>query len=71
MLQLVNACTQSPICDDSYVNCIIGCAIIPDDGGDAGLAACFSDCDSQFPEGKLKYEAAVGCADTKCATECG
>jgi hypothetical protein len=66
----VNACYADLDCDDGYVNCILACALLPDDAGDAGLAACVADCDSQYPQGKQEYEAAVGCADTQCTSEC-
>ena len=66
----VNACYADPDCDDGYVNCILACALLPDDAGDAGVAACIADCDAQYPKGKQEYDAAIGCADTQCASEC-
>jgi hypothetical protein len=66
----VNAYYADPDCDDGYVNCILACALLPDDAGDAGVAACIDDCDAQYPKGKQKYDAAIGCADTQCASEC-
>ena len=66
----VNACYADPDCDDGYVNCILACALLPGDAGDAGVAACTADCDAQYPKGKQEYDAAIGCADTQCASEC-
>lgn len=67
---LVNACLDDPACDDGYVNCILACALDPGDGGDAGVATCIAACDAQYPVGKAEYDAAIGCAESKCATEC-
>ncbi len=50
--------------------CILACALDPGDGGDAGVATCLAACDAQYPQGKAKYDAAIGCGDTKCAAEC-
>lgn len=66
----VNACLDDPVCDDDYVNCILACALDPGDGGDAGVASCISSCDAQYPKGKAEYDAAIGCAEALCATEC-
>jgi len=68
--EAVNACYADPDCDDGYVNCALACALLPDDAGDAGIALCLADCDSQYPTGKQHYDAATGCADTSCAVEC-
>ncbi len=70
--QEVNACTSDAECDDSYVNCILACALLPDDGGapDAGIDPCLSDCATQYPTGKVEFDAAIGCADSSCAAEC-
>ena len=67
----VNACTADAECDDSYVNCILACALLPEDGGaDAGIDPCLADCESQYPKGKAEFDAAIGCADTQCSVEC-
>jgi hypothetical protein len=70
--QQVNACTSDQECDDSYVNCILACALLPADGGaaDAGIDPCLSDCASQYPKGKLEFDAAIGCAESSCSAEC-
>ena len=67
----MNACYADPDCDDGYVNCALACALLPDDAGDAGIAECLSDCGVQYPTGKVEYDAAIGCADSSCAAECG
>ena len=67
----INVCYASSDCDDGYVNCILACALLPGDAGDAGVADCLSDCDKQYPKGKAEYDAAIGCADTMCAGPCG
>ena len=54
----------------AHVNCILACALDPGDGGDAGVATCIAACDDQYPVGKAEYDAAIGCAESKCATEC-
>lgn len=69
--EAVNACYADLECDDGYVNCALACALLPDDAGDAGIAECLSDCAVQYPTGKEEYDAAIGCADTTCAAECG
>jgi hypothetical protein len=68
----VNACYADLECDDGYVNCALACALLPGDAGDvdAGIAACLADCDAQYPIGKQKYDAAIGCADTQCSVQC-
>jgi hypothetical protein len=66
----INACYADADCDDGYVNCILACALLPDDAGDAGISTCLADCGKQYPKGKTEYDAAIGCADTKCAAEC-
>jgi len=64
----INACLLDPVCDDSYVNCILACSI----GVDAGeVAPCIAICDEDYPAGKAEWDAAIGCADTRCAAECG
>jgi len=69
----VNACLGDKRCDDDYVNCILACALLPDDaGGDASAAmtACLADCAAKSPEGKAEYDAAIGCVDTACKGIC-
>lgn len=67
---LINACYSDPDCDDGYVNCILACALLPGDAGDAGVASCLADCAAQHPTGRDEYDAAIGCADAKCAGPC-
>lgn len=69
----VNACLGDPRCDDEYVNCSLACALLPADAGDAGAEKerCLTECGAMHPEGKKRYDAAIGCVDTKCASECG
>ena len=69
----VNGCFDDPRCDDDYVNCILACALLPDDAGpDAGDAtgACLADCDGKYPAGKAEYDIAIGCVDGACADAC-
>ena len=66
----VNACYADPDCDDGYVNCILACALLPGDAGEAGTEACLQDCETQFPVGKQKYDAAIGCVEAGCAAAC-
>ena len=66
----INACLTDLECDDTYVNCILACALSDDDAGDAGMVICMEACAQQAPKGKAEYEAAIGCADAKCKTEC-
>ena len=69
----VNGCFDDPRCDDDYVNCILACALVPDDAGpDAGDAtgACLADCRAQYPAGKAEYDTAIGCVDGACADAC-
>jgi hypothetical protein len=66
----INGCLGSPDCDDTYVNCILACALLPDDAGDAGIATCMGQCAVDSPKGKAEYDTAIGCADTKCQIEC-
>jgi hypothetical protein len=64
----INGCLLDPACDDSYVNCILACSM----GVDAGeVAPCIAICDEDYPTGKAEWEAAIGCADARCAAECG
>jgi hypothetical protein len=63
----INACYADPACDDGYVNCALACAL---DDSDAGVDPCLEACAKDWPQGKLEYDAAIGCADTKCAAEC-
>jgi hypothetical protein len=64
----LNACLGSPDCDDAYVNCTLACAL--GRAPDAGVSACLDQCAKAHPKGKLEYDAAIGCADSKCAAEC-
>jgi hypothetical protein len=64
----INGCLADPECDDSYVNCTLACALGP--APDAGMSACLGQCGTAYPKGKSEYEAATGCADTRCASEC-
>lgn len=67
----INGCLGDPKCDDDYVNCILACALLPDDAGaDAGTKPCLDQCGKDFPQGKAEYDVAIGCADTKCKVEC-
>ena len=67
----INGCLGDPRCDDQYVNCILACALLPDDAGaDAGIKPCTDQCGKDYPVGKTEYDLAIGCADTQCATEC-
>lgn len=68
----VNGCLDNKGCDDDYVNCALGCALLPADAGDAGAEKerCLNECAAMHPDGKKRYDAAFGCVDTKCATEC-
>ncbi len=62
----INACLLAEACDDSYVNCMLACVL----EADADVDACIAQCDADYPEGKVLYEAAIGCADAHCAAEC-
>jgi len=64
----VNSCLGDTACDDDYVNCILACSLGP--APDAGTSPCLAQCGKDYPKGKAEYEAATGCADSKCATEC-
>lgn len=64
----VNGCLGDPACDDDYVNCTLVCALSP--APDAGMGACLGQCAKDYPKGKAEYDTAIGCADSKCATEC-
>ncbi|MBI2392516.1 MAG: hypothetical protein HYV09_23225 [Deltaproteobacteria bacterium] len=68
----VNGCLADPRCDDHYVNCILACALLPPDAGDAGAAvdACVADCGAAHPQGKAAYDTAIGCVDTRCGGDC-
>jgi hypothetical protein len=66
----INGCLGSPDCDDTYVNCILACALLPDDAGDAGISLCMAQCAVDSPKGKAEYDTAIGCADAKCQIEC-
>jgi len=65
---LVNACFSDPDCDDGYVNCILACALLPEDAGDAGIEPCLAVCATDHPKGKGEYDAAIGCAESKCSS---
>lgn len=70
----VNGCLDDVECDDHYVNCILACALLPDDAGpdaSAGIAACESDCANSYALGRAAYDRAIGCVDQKCAGPCG
>ncbi len=69
----INGCLGDPKCDDEYVNCILACALLPADAGDAGAEAkaCIAKCGADFPVGKAAYDKAIGCADAQCGAECG
>jgi len=68
----VNGCFADKRCDDDYVNCILACALLPADAADAGAERdrCVGECDAMHPEGKKAYDAAIGCVEARCATEC-
>jgi len=66
----INGCLGDPACDDTYVNCILACALLPDDAGDAGISLCMGQCAVDSPKCKAEYDTAIGCADTKCTIEC-
>jgi hypothetical protein len=62
---VVNRCLDDKRCDDDYVNCILACALAPDDaGGDAAAEA--KACIDTYPEGKKLYDQATGCAEARC-----
>lgn len=67
---LINACYADADCDDGYVNCILACALLPGYAGDAGVESCLTDCATQHPTGRASYDAAISCADAKCAGPC-
>lgn len=64
----INTCLVDPACDDSFVNCMIACTLDADAGT---IPPCIADCGDQYPTGKAEYDMAIGCADSKCAAECG
>jgi hypothetical protein len=64
----INGCLGDLECDDSYVNCTLACAFAP--ASDAGVSACLQQCAKDYPKGKTEYDVAIGCAESKCATEC-
>lgn len=66
----INGCLGDPKCDDDYVSCILACALLPGDAGDAGTKSCLDQCAKDFPVGKAEYDVAIGCADTKCTASC-
>jgi hypothetical protein len=68
----VNGCLGDKGCDDDYVNCALACALLPADAGDAGAEKerCLNECATMYPDGKKRYDAAFGCVDSKCSTEC-
>lgn len=73
--EAVDACYADADCDDGYVNCILACVILPDDAGadadtDGGVARCTAQCDAQYPDGKVEYDAITTCIEHSCATEC-
>jgi hypothetical protein len=64
----INGCLGDLECDDAYVNCTLACALAP--APDAGVSSCLQQCAKDHPKGKTEYDLAIGCADSKCATEC-
>lgn len=69
----VNACLDDTRCNDDYVNCELACALLPDDAGadaSAAAAACLANCGGNYPEGKGLWDRAIGCVDSRCASEC-
>jgi hypothetical protein len=60
----VNDCLGDKRCDDDYVNCILACALLPDDAGDAG--GCIGECGTKYPEGKALYDTAIACVEEAC-----
>jgi hypothetical protein len=68
----INACLGNTGCNDDYVNCILACALLPNDAGDATAEKerCLNECATSYPDGKRRYDAAIGCAENRCATEC-
>jgi hypothetical protein len=71
--ETLNTCFDDPRCDDEYVNCILACALLPDDaGGDTGgaLRDCLADCATKHPAGKSEYDAAIACVEGACVAEC-
>ncbi len=70
----VNGCLDDVECDDHYVNCILACALLPEDAGpdaSAGIAACELDCGNSYALGREAYHRAIGCVGQKCASPCG
>jgi hypothetical protein len=70
----VNGCLGDPACNDDYVDCLLACALSPDDAGtgdaSAAIAACEGQCGVDFPKGKGEYDVAIGCVDMRCADVC-
>ncbi|HQP36228.1 MAG TPA: hypothetical protein PLI95_13660 [Polyangiaceae bacterium] len=66
----LNACFDAESCDDLYVNCMLGCALLEEDAGKEQIDACVSECGTEYPEGKTLYDAAMGCAETQCKAAC-
>lgn len=64
----VNGCLGDTACNDDYVNCILACALLPDDAGADAGAACEADCGARYPKGRAEYDTATGCVDKACAS---
>lgn len=67
--QAVNDCYADDQCNDTFVNCILGCALT-DSGGTDGTNACIAQCGVDSPQGKAEYAAISDCLAASCATEC-
>lgn len=73
---LINTCLNDDSCDNGYVDCILGCALItPSDAGsdadvDAGIASCENACAVQYPTARNEYDAFATCVDSNCKTPC-
>lgn len=66
----LNACFDAESCDDLYVNCILGCALLEEDAGKEQIDACVTECGTEYPEGKTLYDTAMGCTETQCKAAC-
>jgi len=69
----LNTCLDDTRCNDDYVNCILACALLPDDAGadvKGTTDDCVATCGTTYPEGRAKYDAAISCVEAACPTDC-
>ena len=67
----INVCYAATSCDDDYTNCYLACGLFADaDAGSSSVTACVADCGTKHPVGKQQFNAAIGCVDQHCATQC-